>query len=232
MVSHLTAATLWGLYDTWPALIDVTVPCEAGRKIDEIRCRRCRYPNPEEVTIREEVACTTPARTLVDVTGVLGIASLRKIVGRAGVLRLLDFDAIDLALHNAKGRRGLRKVEKAIAPWRAEPDARPDVRSDFEALMLPSLVELGFSRPILNAPIRAGGRTFLADFLWQDARVIVETDGRATHETPVAFQDDRLRDQHLVAAGYRVLRVTWSQIHAERHSVVTRIAQVLDSSST
>jgi very-short-patch-repair endonuclease len=33
--------------------------------------------------------------------------------------------------------------------------------------------------------------------------VIVETDGRQTHETPTAFQSDRRRDQFLAAAGSR-----------------------------
>jgi very-short-patch-repair endonuclease len=57
--------------------------------------------------------------------------------------------------------------------------------------------------------------------------VIVETDGRETHETSPAFQDDRRRDQILVAAGYRVMRVTWHQIHGERDAVLGRIERAV-----
>src|SRR3954465_1166890 len=85
VVSHGTAAAFQRLWDEWPTLIDVTVPVEAGRKIDGIRCRRCRYPEPEEVEVRHGVAVTTVARTLVDLAGMVGMKTLRKTVGRAAI---------------------------------------------------------------------------------------------------------------------------------------------------
>ncbi|HEV2727524.1 MAG TPA: DUF559 domain-containing protein [Solirubrobacterales bacterium] len=227
VVSHGTAAALHGLWDSWPTLIDVTVPVEAGRKIDGVRCRRCRYPEPEEIEIRRGLACTTPARTLVDLAGMVGLPTLRKTVGRAAIRKVLDLEAVDLAIHNAKRRRGLRMLELALAPYRTK-DGKPlDVRSGFETLVLPEVIELGSSRPQVNAPLHVDGERFLVDFLWEEARVIVETDGRETHETPEAFQADRRRDQFLAAAGYRVLRVTWSQIHGERDAVLDRIGRAL-----
>jgi very-short-patch-repair endonuclease len=39
------------------------------------------------------------------------------------------------------------------------------------------------------------------DFLWPDQRLFVETDGRETHGTVTAFQDDRRRDADLLLAG-------------------------------
>lgn len=63
-VSHGTAAAFWGLRDHWPVLIDITVRCQTGRKIDGIYCRRCRHPNNDEVRAQDGVLCTTPARTL------------------------------------------------------------------------------------------------------------------------------------------------------------------------
>lgn len=119
VVSHGTAAAFHGLWDKFPALIDVTVPVEAGRKIDGIRCRRCRYPEPEEVEVRYGVAVTTVARTLVDLAGMVGMKTLRKSVGRAAMRRKLDLQAIDIAIHNAKRRRGLRALELALVPCRA-----------------------------------------------------------------------------------------------------------------
>lgn len=44
VISHGTAAGFHGLWDKAPRLIDVTVPVEAGRKIEGIRCRRCGDP--------------------------------------------------------------------------------------------------------------------------------------------------------------------------------------------
>ena len=62
VISHATAAAFHRLFDEWPHFIDVTVPVEAGRKIDGVRCRRCRYPEPEEIEVRHGIAVTTGGR--------------------------------------------------------------------------------------------------------------------------------------------------------------------------
>lgn len=230
VISHGTAAAFWDLRDRWPPLVDVTVPCQTGRKIDGIRCRRCRYPNPEEIVIRRGVACTTPARALVDMAGLLGVLSLRRMVERAAVLKLLDIGALDIALAQAKGRRGVRALGSILDEWRTPDDTVPDVRSVFEALVLPRLLSVGLARPACNQVLRLGGEELTVDFLWQGRRLVVETDGAQTHATPVAFQRDRWRDQLLVASGYRVARVTWDQMKRERDSVVARISHALEHS--
>lgn len=227
VVSHGTAAALWGLSDRWPVLIDVTVPVEAGRKLDGIRCRRCRYPHPAEVCERQGVICTTAARTLVDEAGRVGLKTLREQVERAAVLKLLDLDEIDAALARAKGRRGLKGLRAIADGWRSEDESVPDVRSVFEARVLPRLIALGLPRPLCNEPVRADGETLIVDFLWPEQRFVVETDGRETHETPIAFQRDRRRDQLLLAADYRPSRVTWIQMRDEFEAVVARTARSL-----
>lgn len=227
VISHGTAAAFHGLWDKPPRLIDVTVPVEAGRKIDGVRCRRCRYPEPEEVEVVCGVAVTTVARTLVDLAGVVGLPTLKKTVGRAAIRKKLDLQAADVSIHYAKRRRGLRSLELALLPYRTKDGKVPDVRSDFETLALPVLIDRGFRRPECNVWLHIEGERLLVDFLWEAQRVVVETDGRETHETPDGFQNDRRRDQFLAAAGYRVLRVTWDQFHTERAAVLGRIERAL-----
>lgn len=229
VISHGTAAAFHRLFDEWPHFVDITVPVEAGRKIDRIRCRRCRFPEPEEVEVRHGITVTILARTLVDLAGILRLPDLRKVVGRAAIRRKLDLQAVDLAIYNAKGRRGLKKLELALIPYRTKDGKVPDVRSDFETLVLPELLDMELPRPSTNTPIHIDGERFLVDFLWETERVIVETDGLETHETPTAFQDDRRRDQFLAAAGYRVLRITWNQIHGDTEGVLKRISSALNS---
>ncbi len=227
VISHGTAAAHWRLSDRWPVLVDVTVPVEAGRKIDGIRCRRCRYPDPEEVTEHGSIICTTPARTLVDEAGRLGTASLRGLVEQAAVRKLLDLHACDLAITNARGRRGVRALDAILADWRSEDGSVADLRSVFEARALPRLIARGLPRPLVNRPLQIDGRNLIPDFLWPEQRLIVEMDGRETHETTAAFQRDRERDQHFLAAGYRVSRVTWIQLRDDLEGVVSRIARSL-----
>ena len=157
----------------------------------------------------------------------VGLSTLRKTVGRAAMHRKLDLQAVDIAICNAKRRRGLKMLELALAPYRTKDGDVPDVRSDFETLVLPDLIEKGSARPGCNVWLHIEGERFLVDFLWEQEKVIVETDGRQTHETPTAFQDDRRRDQFLAAAGYRALRITWDQLHSERDAVLRRISRAL-----
>jgi hypothetical protein len=227
VISHGTAAAFYDLQDRWPALIDITGGRQAGRKLDGIRCRRCRYPVPEEIVVHDGIPFSSPARVLVDSAGMLGIPSLRRMVERAAVRRLLDIDAVDRAMEQARRRRGIGALRMIIEDWRTDDGLLPDVRSEFEALVLPRLIAMGLPRPICNKALVIGGERLIPDFLWERQRVVVETDGEETHGTPVAFQRDRRRDQILVAAGYRVARATWDQMHDELDAVVQRIARTL-----
>lgn len=229
LLSHGTAAALWGIRDRWPVLVDVLVPGQKGRKIDGVRCRRCRYPSAHEIVAPEGIPCTTPARTLVDLAGMAGTDSLRRAVERAAVLRRLNIDALDVALYEANGRRGISGLSRIVDEWRTKDGTVPDVRSDFEALVLPRLLIRGVPRPVCNQTLHFGSERLTVDFLWPEHWLVVETDGKETHATPVAFQRDRRRDQILVAAGYRVARATWDQIHSELESVVARIVSALES---
>jgi very-short-patch-repair endonuclease len=66
------------------------------------------------------------------------------------------------------------------------------------------------------------------DFLWSEAMLVVETDGAAIHGTPHVFGRDRWRDQLLVAAGYRVIRVTWDQLADEPEPLLARVLRILE----
>jgi very-short-patch-repair endonuclease len=65
------------------------------------------------------------------------------------------------------------------------------------------------------------------DFLWRAERVIVETDGAATHVTPQAFENDRHRDADLATLSYDVLRFTWRQVLSEPALVLRAVEAVL-----
>jgi len=120
------------------------------------------------------------------------------------------------------------RILNAIAgDWRTQDGSLPDIRSDFEALVHPQLVRMGLPRPETNVRMLLEGEVLEVDFLWEEQRLVVETDGGGTHETPIAFQQDRHRDQLLIAAGYRVMRITWKQMHGDPEGVVARIRRTL-----
>ena len=72
-----------------------------------------------------------------------------------------------------------------------------------------------------------GRRGYEVDFVWRAQRLIVETDGWAAHGTRTAFEHDRRRDADLLAAGWRVLRVSYGRIERKPDWVAERIAEAL-----
>jgi hypothetical protein len=79
VVSHGSSCELIGLWDVRPTLVDVIPPNWSGRAIEGIRWHRARLPEGGEVEGREGVPCTSPSRTLVDMAGRCGWASLRNV---------------------------------------------------------------------------------------------------------------------------------------------------------
>jgi hypothetical protein len=86
----------------------------------------------------------------------------------------------------------------------------------------------GLPRPRVNEDVAgATGRWWEVDFLWPPQRLVVETDGNRFHSTRRAIERDRRKEADLVRAGYRVLRVTWSQIEHTPEVVVLTLRAAL-----
>lgn len=81
-------------------------------------------------------------------------------------------------------------------------------RSHLERRFLALCTRHGIRRPVVNGRV---GR-YEVDFHWRDQRVVVETDGRATHDRDGTFETDRIRDSELVTAGWRVVRFTYARV--------------------
>ena len=223
-ISHRSAGSLLGLLDRTPVVIDVIAPPSRGRKIDGIRFHRVRPPRRDEVGTVAGVPCTSPARTLVDLAGVVGDWTLRSAFERAAQRRLLDIPAIEASMDPA--RRGVRSLRALVEEWRrAAPVAKKGrLKSPLEAKVLPLVLRRSCSAPLLNAPVEIANGRIEVDFLWPERRFVLEADSRDFHGTAVAFERDRWRDRELMRAGYSTLRVTHHQAENETEAVADSIA--------
>lgn len=227
-LSHGSAAELIGLWDKRPVPVDVIAPRRGGRRIPDIRWHNVLRPTPAEIEVRDGIPCTTPSRTIVDMAGRTGLTPLRRLIEQTAVLRLLDVPEIDRILARGR-RRGAPNLRIVLDLWRTDDERKPRLRSPLEARVLPVLAAAGIPRPECNFKLRIDGEWLEIDLFWEEQRLVIETDGEETHGTRSAFQADRRRDQLLVAAGYRVARVTWRQAEDEPLAVATRIKRMLES---
>jgi very-short-patch-repair endonuclease len=100
-------------------------------------------------------------------------------------------------------------------------------RSEAERRLLKLIRDANLPLPLTN--VRLHGHT--VDFCWPQNRLIVEFDGFAFHGHRRAFERDRKRDRTLVAAGYRVIRITWRQLTDEPLAVIASVAQALTAAA-
>jgi len=227
VISHGTAAALLGLWEYWPAEIEVIAPIESGRKIRGIR-RRFVPPPPSELVMRKTgIPCTTPSRTIVDVAGITGPKQLAGAVEQAAVLEILNVPEIDGILLESR-RRGTKKLNRVLEPWRRY-SPRVRVRSRMEAKMLPLLTHHNLPIPECNVKLRIERETFEVDFLWREERVVVETDGGRFHGNPAAQARDGHRNRMLARAGYRVPRFGWDELRDDPDQVIAEIRHFLSS---
>jgi very-short-patch-repair endonuclease len=224
VVSHGTAAWLYGLSSWKPEEVDVIAAVEAGRKIAGIRRRFVPVPKGREVWRRSGVPVTSPARTIVDCAGSDPEGAAR-MVEQASVLSLLDIPAIDRVLDGPR-RRGAKHLRRVLEPWRRY---RPGIkiRSRMEARLLPRLTEAALPIPETNARVRAGGKTYEVDFLWRAEKLVVEADGGRFHDNPSAGSRDSDRNHALTNAGYEIPRLGWEDLRDRPGPTMAEIGRLL-----
>lgn len=200
-VSHASAAALWQMLPAASGAVHVSVLTANGRRARPgIVIHRPPSLSSGELTRKSGIQVTTPFRTLRDLKRTSPPAAFQRAVRRALDLRLVADE--DLG------------------------DAPDLTRSELERMFLRLCRRRRLPAPEVNA--RVGGVE--VDFLWRDARVVVETDGFSHHGDRFAFERDRARDARLQAGGYRVLRFTYRQVRDAPDDVAAALRGVLGRS--
>jgi very-short-patch-repair endonuclease len=204
VLSHMSAAALWGLLRPEEGPIDISIPSKSGRQRRKgLRIHRCASllsVGSEDqrrtlVTVRRGIPVTSVARTVHDLRATAPPRLVRRATRQA-----------QLAGH-------------ALGPAVGRVRTRSDLEDDF----------LAFCRrhrlPQPEANVKVG--RWEVDFLWRGERLVVETDFYGTHRGSVAFEDDHQRDLELRRLGYAVRRYTGAQIRNHPALVVADLGEVL-----
>lgn len=211
VLSHHSAAALWGLLRPIDGPIHVSIPTQQNRRSRRgIHLHRCPslaelFPSPSSsairggrggqlVTYRHRIPVTTIQRTVDDLDGSVPPYLLRRARRQA--------ELMGVRLEGAERSR-----------------SRSDLEEDFLGLCL--AYEL--LPPEHNVKI---GR-WEVDFVWREQRVAVEIDSFTYHRGAVAFHDDRARDLDLRQRGFTVLRFSERQLEEEPARVAADVARAL-----
>ena len=222
-LSHRSAAALWGLRGYSERAVDVTVP---RKSTSTKQIRRHHSPLPDdERTVEEGIPVTTVPRTILDLAATESADTVENLLRESEYLQLSDRLSLPDLLERYPGKRGIRKVHLALKRLEEEPEGRR--RSRLEERFSPFLRKHHLSLPRYNDWIVLGARRFQVDCHWPGLRQIVELDGWQGHSTRTAFREDRARDRRLVAAGYSITHITWSQLDDEPEAIASDLRQTL-----
>jgi REase_MTES_1575/Transcriptional regulator, AbiEi antitoxin len=222
LLSHGTAAALWAIISSSSAQIHVVAArTRNGRR--GIVLHRPRYLPEEDRAVVDGIPVTSVARTLVDLAGVLPGQRLKHAVDEAERLQLFDLRAVERVMHRGHARRGLPALRAVLDDYLGPP---PLTRSELERRFLELCRDAGLPMPQVNVLV-AG---IVVDMVWHESRLVVELDGHSYHRTRKAFEDDRIRDATLQAAGYRVIRITHRRLEREPAGVVELLRVLLSPS--
>ncbi len=215
VLSHGSAAALWGLLRPINGPVHVSIPSTSGRAsvrgIHLHRTPSLAEPSPSPsyspgrggrrgrllATRRDNIPVTTVPRTIEDL--------------RASSL---------IPPHLV--RRAVRQAE--LKGLRLDGIESDRTRSDLEAAFLALFAHHRISAPEVNQKL---GR-YEVDFLWRSQCLVVEADTFLYHRGSVAFQADHERDLDLRQQGYAVLRFTDKQLEADPERIAADVAGELE----
>jgi very-short-patch-repair endonuclease len=206
MLSHRSAAALWGIGSEPKGRVDISVRRRAELRRRGLRVRGRPTLDPKDVVERDGIPVTCPIRTLVDLATELRPPSVERAVNEADKRDLVDPETLRLALDAYTGQAGVPALRKLL-------DKRTFrlSDSDLEIFFRPIAVEAGLPFPLSKQIVNG----WEVDFYWPDLGLVVETDGLRYHRTASTQTRDARRDRAHALAGMTPLRFTHYEIKHE-----------------
>lgn len=214
VVSHLSAAVLWGfplpLALENLAVVHLTgVPGRRAVRYKDVVGHQ-QSLEPDEIVAGAWVSCTSPVRTWFDLAGILSLDDL--VIAGDFLLRrrnpLTTVDALDAFLAGKRGRTGYRRAMRARALMRANTDSPKET----ELRLL--LIRHGLPEPGINVPIFDETGVWIQDpdLSYEREKIAIQYDG-AHHANPGQRRSDIFRDENARDGGWRVVVLTQTDLH-------------------
>lgn len=200
-----SATALYGL-SRHPQALEVLVERAArNRSRDGIHSTRSLPRN--EIAVARGVPTVLPGRAIIDAAATLRVEEVCRIVDEAvtrQLVRPVSLRVRAMELNNPR-RPGCAKVLRAMALQHPELER---ARSRWEAAVLRLVRKYRLPTPAVDHPVWVGGQRRYLDVAWVEQKVDLEFDGFLEHSPRAVFDDDRARQNALVADGWTVFRAT------------------------
>ncbi|HEU5254081.1 MAG TPA: type IV toxin-antitoxin system AbiEi family antitoxin domain-containing protein, partial [Solirubrobacterales bacterium] len=108
MLSHRSAAALWGFGKETPGVIHVSIARHSSLRRQGLRIHDRPGLRNRDMTTRLGIPLTAPVKTFLDFTTVAGPKTVERAINEADKLDVIDADALRRALDDHPGEPGVR----------------------------------------------------------------------------------------------------------------------------
>jgi hypothetical protein len=225
--SHTTAAFLWELEGIRPNVVDITTTGRKRSPREWLTIHQTIRPFP--IQRRLGIPVTAVARTLIDLGLVVSPNALEVAVQDALRRRLTTTDrlAAELRQDGGRGARGAGRLARLLASVADAP-----TESELERRVLRILDGAGFPSPECQHTVEMpSGLKARIDFAYPAQKVGIEADGYRWHSSRTDWSRDKTRLNGLVALGWRILHITWTDIEAGGARLIDNLRTLLGQQS-
>jgi very-short-patch-repair endonuclease len=213
VLSHGSAAALWGFFNRWDEPFEVTVT--ADRRPKDIRVHRCQL-TPADSKRQLGIPVTSPARTVLDCAP--RVRNVDRFVKDALLSPWLKEGQLADVI-----RRYPRHQAASRVRWAAF--GSPGMtHSELEDKFVAFLKRFEIKMPELQFPM--DGR--ILDAFYPEEGVIVELDSWQFHRDRATFERDREKDALAAANGLITVRITDDRLEQAAEAEARRLQKILD----
>jgi hypothetical protein len=185
--------------------------------------------DPAFVTTKLGIPVTNAFRTVLDLVHVVDEQRANQLLDEAIRKGLVSMEALwrFVRRESRQGRRGVGKLRRLLE--QRDPGYQPSA-SEFQAEVRALLIGAGLTFVEEYVVTDSEGR-FVArvDFLLDDAPVVVEADGRATHSSKLDWEHDLARRNGITAQGLAVIHATRDRVRNHPDELLAEIFETRES---
>ncbi|MDO8361377.1 MAG: hypothetical protein Q7V88_00630 [Actinomycetota bacterium] len=186
-----------------------------------MRGHRTGTLEPEDLTRRSGIPCTTALRTVIDLSGSLSDIELGVLLDDFLRRRMVGLEELRSRVNRTRPApgRSVKRLRRVLA--QRIPGYDPG-ESELEGRIARLIDRAGLPRAAQQQRVTIDGQRFRIDFAWPDRMLYLEGNGFGFHRLGSDLDRDASRQNELVLAGWAPIEVTWRMTDAVIESTLRR----------
>jgi hypothetical protein len=223
--AHRTGLALLGGAPDESGMIHVITDLRHQVVLDGVICHRSGLLEDGDLTRRNGMLCTSPLRTVIDLSGPLSVAELGKVVDDLLRRKLLGLEELRERTDRTRSAPGRSVATLRQVLAKRLPGYDPG-ESELEGRIARILDARGLPRAAHQHRVSYGGHRYRIDLAWPDRRLYLEGNGFGFHMLATDLDSDARRQNELVLDGWIPIEITWRMTDGEIGNTISRFLAV------